>query len=182
MVWEIDADGASCCVMERYKQKSLFSAGPNYTRKPLRSVVNAGVFACSGDTNIRYCISAKGTDLIANMAQVCAENKCEFHCLRDSEPGYFPKDHPIVRALTDIHHEYTGNDTQPYVMGGGTYSRKLPNAIGFGLGGIPRHESLLLRSGHGSSHCPDEALDVVYYFEALTIFTLGLVEADRLLG
>lgn len=144
--------------------------------------MNAGVFACSGDTNIRYCISAKGTDLIANMAQVCAENKCEFHCLRDSEPGYFPKDHPIVRALTDIHHEYTGNDTQPYVMGGGTYSRKLPNAIGFGLGGIPRHESLLLRSGHGSPHCPDEALDVVNYFEALTIFTLGLVEADRLLG
>lgn len=36
--------------------------------------------------------------------------------------------------LTDIYNELTGENKEPYTMGGGTYARKLPNAISFGPG------------------------------------------------
>lgn len=131
--------------------------------------------------NIRYCVSAKGGEILGRMKERCEDNQCELICLRDSAPGYFPKEHPVVGRLTDIYNACTGAKALPYVMAGGTYARKLPCAIGFGLGGLPRRQSPLLRPGHGSAHCPDEALDVDSYLQALTIFTLGLIEADKLM-
>ncbi len=132
--------------------------------------------------NIRYCVSADARRLMERMEQRCSEHLCGVHCLRDSGPGYFPREHPAVRALTGIYNAYTGQQAEPYTMGGGTYARKLPNALGFGLGGLPRRESVLFRPGHGFAHCPDEALDVENFLRALTIFALGVLEADRIMA
>ena len=66
-------------------------------------------------------------------------------------------------------------------MGGGTYARKLPHALGFGLGGLPRKKTDLFAPGHGGAHQPDEGLHLDNLRKALLIFGMGILEADRLL-
>jgi succinyl-diaminopimelate desuccinylase len=92
-----------------------------------------------------------------------------------------PKEHPLVSALTGVFNECTGENAVPYVMGGGTYARKFPRALGFGLG-LARRESGLFLPGHGGAHCPDEALDIDNFLKALAIFAMGVLAADGLMG
>lgn len=132
--------------------------------------------------NIRYCVTAGSGKLQEAMAKACAAHGFGYACLRDSKPNYFPREHPLVDALTKVYNDCTGKSAEPYVMGGGTYARKFPHALGFGLGGLKRQGSALFRPGHGGAHCPDEALDIDNFMKALQIFAMGVLEADRLTG
>ena len=74
--------------------------------------------------------------------------------------------------------EITGLETKPYVMGGGTYARKLPNAMAFGLGGVPRREGapvLEMAPGHGGAHEPDEKLEIQNFLDSIKVFTMAVL-------
>lgn len=131
--------------------------------------------------NIRYCITADSDKLLANIAAACEANGCQLELGRDSKPNYYPRENPVVDALTDTFCEMTGIDKQPYVMGGGTYARKLQNALGFGLGGLQREETTLFAVGHGGAHQPDEGLHLANLKKALLIFGMGILAADQAL-
>lgn len=131
--------------------------------------------------NIRYCISADSQKMLAEMERVCRENGCSLELCRDSAPNYFPRENPVVDAMTGVYNEMTGAQAEPFVMGGGTYARKLPNALAFGLGGLPREETDLFAPGHGGAHQRDEGLHLGNLKRALIIFAMGLLEADRVL-
>lgn len=132
--------------------------------------------------NIRHCISADSEALTKRMADACLAGGCELETVRVSEPNYFPRENPVVDALTAVYNEITGEHSEPYVMGGGTYARKLQNALGFGLGGLPRQETDLFSPGHGGAHQPDEGLHLANFKKALLIFAMGVLEADRVLS
>ncbi|MDD3411845.1 MAG: Sapep family Mn(2+)-dependent dipeptidase [Eubacteriales bacterium] len=133
------------------------------------------------ELNIRYCVTAKAEPIRAALEKACAESGCALASFHDSAPNYFPREHPAVSALTAVYNEMTGEHAEPYVMAGGTYARKLPNAFGFGIGGMKREPCALFPAGHGGAHCPDEALHLDHYFQAMTIFTLGVIAADATL-
>ena len=131
--------------------------------------------------NIRYCISANSDKMLESIDKACALNGCRAVLLRDSRPNYFPKEHPAVKALTDLFNEMTGLNKTAFVMGGGTYARKLPNAFAFGLGGLPKEDTKLFKPGHGGAHQPDEGLHLANLKKALNIFAMGLLEADKII-
>lgn len=128
--------------------------------------------------NIRYCVMEKAPALLKQMEEAAARRGCYIRLVRESGPNYFPKEHPAVHALMRAYRETTGSDAEPYVMGGGTYARKLPNALGFGLGGLRRAHCPFLAESHGGAHGPDEALDVENLLQAMAVFAMGLIEAD----
>lgn len=128
--------------------------------------------------NIRHCISAKGEDIFESMERVCAENGCVLERVRYSAPNYFPRENPVVDALTNAFNEMTGEQRETYVMGGGTYARKLPNALGCGLGGLKEPETTLFEEGHGGAHQPDEHLYLANFKRALVIFAMCVLAAD----
>ena len=132
--------------------------------------------------NIRSHILADQDKLIANLEAACRENGCELTHVRASKGNYFPRENPVVDAMTAVFNEINGSDLKPYVMGGGTYARKLPNALGFGLGALPREETTLFAPGHGGAHQPDEGLHLANFKKALLIFGMGILEADRVLA
>lgn len=132
--------------------------------------------------NIRYCIRTDADKLMANMRRICEENGCELEILRDSAPNYFPRENPVVDALTGVFNEMTGQDRKPYVMGGGTYARKLKNALAFGPGGLEKEPTDLFAPGHGGAHQPDEGLHLASYKRALLILGMGILEADRVMA
>ncbi len=131
--------------------------------------------------NIRYIITADRNKLSENLAQTAAENNLAWVAERDSAPNYFPKEHPAVQLLTDLYNELTESSAESFVMGGGTYARKLPRAFAYGVGGMKESEEdrrikkLLFLLGHGGAHEPDEALNLRLLTEAMKIYTMAVI-------
>ena len=49
-----------------------------------------------------------------------------------SEPLFVPSDSRLVTTLMSVYNGAMGTDLQPIAIGGGTYSRCLPNCVAFG--------------------------------------------------
>lgn len=154
----------------------------------------SGALTCSGTVlrlqdghaslaaNIRYCITASGEDIHSRLDVAARQSGFELAHFNDSTPNYFPKEQPVVDALTDVYNQIMGEDKRPYTMSGGTYARKLPNAVGFGIGSMQHPRCPLIPQGHGGAHQPDETLHVDSYLRALVILTMGIIAADQCLN
>ena len=128
--------------------------------------------------NIRYSITADADHIQAQLAKTSADHGCTFELFSNSAPNHFPRERKIVDLLTDVFNDLTGLDRKPYVMGGGTYARKLPNAVAYGLGGVPRPANSpapIVEKGHGGAHEPDEMVDLKTQLEAAKIFAMAMI-------
>ena len=96
-----------------------------------------------------------------------------------SPPAYVSLDDPRISRLCEICDYVQGKYYEPYTMGGGTYSRKLPHAVGFGPG-IPDAGNLF-GNGHGGCHQPDECVPFSMLKNALKTYILALLELDGML-
>lgn len=132
--------------------------------------------------NIRYPVTLKGGALLEKLRQTAGAYGFETVLLQDSAPNYFNPDSPLVEALCEVYREATGSDAQAYVMGGGTYARKIPNAVAYGPGMAADFSPLGLPPGHGEGHSPDEALHLPTLKKAVEIYVLALLRLDRLLN
>jgi succinyl-diaminopimelate desuccinylase len=88
-----------------------------------------------------------------------------------------------ISALTNIYGQVSGHSKgiDPIILGGGTYARKLRNAVGFGPTFpdpvvLPYKDQAL----HGTAHQPDEALPIESYLQAIKIYILSIVKIDEL--
>ncbi len=68
-----------------------------------------------------------------------------------SEPLYVRSDSELVTTLMDVYNSEMGTNLQPIAIGGGTYSRCLPNCVAFGPL-FPREEQTI--------HMPNECVDL----------------------
>ncbi|MDR2506129.1 MAG: Sapep family Mn(2+)-dependent dipeptidase [Oscillospiraceae bacterium] len=132
--------------------------------------------------NIRYPVTESGERLLANINKMADEGGYTVELIQDNKPNYYPPESPIVPALTNLYNEITGDNKPPFVMAGGTYARKLPNAIGFGMGIPGGRRADWLPEGHGGPHEPDEHIDVNLALRAAAIFAMGIVTADGLIN
>lgn len=131
--------------------------------------------------NIRYAITADNDKDLATLASYAEAHDMTWELVMHSGPNYFPRENPIIDLLTNAYNEITGLETTPYVMGGGTYARKLPNAFAYGLGGIPESDEdkalkeQYIQPGHGGAHSPDEALNLNSFFAGLKVFARAML-------
>lgn len=136
--------------------------------------------------NIRYAITAKDEENLESLENYAKSRGMVWELERNSRPNYFPKEHPAVDLLTDFFNEITGRDTESFVMGGGTYARKLPNAFAYGVGNMIESDEdkevkkSILKPGHGGAHGPDEVLNLRLLVEAMKIYTMSIVELNRI--
>ena len=79
-----------------------------------------------------------------------------------------------------------GDNKEPFVLPGGTYSRKLPNSISYGMGfsgDISKFVQVdrgIFREGHGGAHGPDESTIIELLLRSIKIYVLGLLAIDHL--
>ena len=131
--------------------------------------------------NIRYPVTVDSAGLLRSMERACNENGYALRLIRDSAPNYYPKENPVVGALTQVYNSLTGAQSAPYVMGGGTYARRLPNAVAYGMGGLPEQRPQgLFAPGHGGGHEPDEGLCIANLLEAIKIYVISILAIDEL--
>lgn len=149
----------------------------------------ATIMKCRGGSltlhfNIRYAITDEPARLLKRMSETARKCGMTWELERDSAPNYFPREHPAVDILTNLYNEITGERKQSFVMGGGTYARKLPNAFAYGVGGMRESEedralrARLFRPGHGGAHEPDEGLNVRLLSEAMKIYAMAVVSLN----
>lgn len=95
----------------------------------------------------------------------------------DSKGYYIDPNLPVIQKMKAICEHVWAREFPLYVMGGGTYARKMPNAVPFGPG-LPR-VSEEGSCGRGACHQPDEAIDLDVLRKAIEIYALTLPMLDR---
>ncbi len=112
--------------------------------------------------NIRY---PRNYDFQAGevkMSEAAIKHQLTYQLFKDSKPHYVSPNDPLVKALHAAYVKYTG-DTQNEIItiGGGTYARKLKNAVAFGPL-FPGEEEL--------AHQANEYMDIEKMMTAIAIY------------
>ena len=123
----------------------------------------------------RYPTTSSGQDIVAQLTGNWGE-LAEIHVLSDDKPFYMELDNPAVQVCVDAYNAVTGEQAQPYTIGGGTYARHFPNAVSFG----PEHPERPAPDFAGPIHGVDEAANIDWLMEALKIYILALMELEKL--
>lgn len=125
--------------------------------------------------NIRYPITASSADILVDMEKAAARYGFTVAVARDNLPNREDPDAPWVKYLSEVYADVMGRAEAPYVMSGGTYARKIPNAVGFGPG-LPKDLTVLgLPDGHGECHQPDESQCIDTLFMAWKVYMCTLI-------
>ena len=82
-------------------------------------------------------------------------------------PLHVPADHKVVKGLLKVYHEVTGLDAYTIAIGGGTYSRMMPNTVAFGV---------CFPGDMDVCHIADEYIDLTNLMLGVKIFAHAIVE------
>lgn len=129
--------------------------------------------------NIRYAVTQPRQPLVQNLTQLFQTSGWTLSQCDDNPPAYLPLEHPIVRELVCLAQNVLHDDHPPYTMGGGTYARKIPNALAYG----PHIQGEVQPGGpgRGSGHQPDECMSIANLLNAVKVYALALLRIDHLL-
>ena len=122
----------------------------------------------------RYPTNTSGTKITDTINERFGEH-CVCETVAEMEPFYVEPDSPEIKTCIDTYNEITGENAEPYTMGGGTYARDFPNAVSFG----PEHPERPMPEWVGAVHCVDEGASVEFLLEALKIYIATLIRLQE---
>lgn len=132
--------------------------------------------------DIRYPVTMESSRFMTKLQEKAKQAGYRITAVQDSAPCYRDKKDPLVTVLMNAWTQETGQTGEPFVMGGGTYARHIPNAVAFGPGMSRDYTAAGLPEGHGNCHCADEAESVENLKCAVRIYVRALLGLDRWLG
>ncbi len=102
--------------------------------------------------DIRYPVTTEEKQVKDAIASLISEYNLEFIQTSASKALYVPKDSLLVKELTSIYEEITGDkESEPVAIGGGTYARAVSNCVAFGA---------LLKGTVDNMHQKNECIDL----------------------
>lgn len=152
-----------------------------------RLTCNAGVLMLNEGhirlvLDIRYPVTAGSECFMARLRERAAQAGFSVRAIQDDPPYYREKDDPFVDVLMRAWRAETGQDGEPFVMGGGTYARHIPNAVAFGPGMERDYAAAGLPRGHGHCHSADEAESLENIKSAVRIYVRALTALNQWIG
>ncbi len=132
--------------------------------------------------NIRYPVTTNDVAMIDTIGRIAKENGFKLTEPDNNRPYFIAESTWYIKSMMEIYCDITSRAVKCYTMGGGTYARKLKNAVGFGPGIKTDFSAINLPPGHGSPHMPDEAISIENFIKAAIIYTLSLIELDKKLN
>lgn len=81
--------------------------------------------------NVRYPVDTSYEEIENKVKEVLQDYNIEYRLVTNVPPLYFEADHFLIRTLLEVYREFTNDDTQPLVIGGGTYARWAKNVVAF---------------------------------------------------
>lgn len=129
--------------------------------------------------DVRYPSSYHGAQVKEGLSKAVEAFGFTLEDIEDSAPFFISPDRPEVQTLCEIADHVLGRHYEPYTMGGGTYARHLPNAVGFGPG-IPDAENPF-PAGRGQGHQPDECIKLTQLISGMKAYVFALKALDELI-
>jgi len=128
--------------------------------------------------NIRY-PSGTYEEICQQVDKVARENGFEFmEGKKGVSPYMLDPEWDVIRELTAISNEVTGNESKPYTLSGGTYAHRLPNALVFGMNGcLPPDD---FKKGFGNAHGIDECVSLDRLQRAMRIYARALLKLNEM--
>jgi len=120
--------------------------------------------------DVRYPATCDGDDVLKVLTEKAAEACANLHVRVHHRPLYMEKDSEIVQKLLGVYREVTGDTTEPFTIGGGTYAREIPNAVAFGP---------LFPGRPDVMHQPDEYIEIGDMVQMARIYARAIA---RLVG
>ena len=99
--------------------------------------LNAGLLTCSSggcvlSLDIRYPVTETMDNIIQHIHATVKNQGILITIRKHQLPLYYPPESEIIRTLSTIFQDVTGESGTPVAIGGGTYARRLPNIVAFG--------------------------------------------------
>lgn len=138
--------------------------------------VNAGVFRYEkgGERrlglNVRYPIRGDSESILSAIAERVRPYGFEIGETDHKPSHYIEPDHPLVRTLSRVYEERTGDKASLLAIGGGTYARALENGVAFGP---------LFPGKEETAHQADEYIEVEDLLKAAAIYAQAIYELAR---
>lgn len=117
---------------------------------------NLGVLRTADDgtltatVDIRFPVTYRCDD-VYNLLRSNTPEQFEIRPAHISEPLFVPSDSKLVTTLMSVYNGVMGTNLQPIAIGGGTYSRCLPNCVAYGP---------LFPGEEQTIHMPNECIDL----------------------
>ncbi len=90
-----------------------------------------GVITCTIDC--RFPVTFTPAEIVERVTPYLDDPRGSFKVEKTVEPLFYPPDSPLVKSLVSAYREVTGDmESQPQVIGGGTYAKSIPGIIAFG--------------------------------------------------
>lgn len=133
---------------------------------------NLGILRYDGNEisallDIRYPLCASEPALLGQAAMTVSPAKMGVSRVGGHTPHHVPAEHKIVRGLLKVYQDCTGKEGYAFAIGGGTYSRMMPNTVAFGLNFPGDVETC---------HMPDEFIDIEKMMMSVRIFAHAIAE------
>ena len=111
--------------------------------------------------DIRYPLCTNEVEILGNIVKTVSKYGVCVKQTSGHTPHHVPADHKIVKGLMHVYNKITGEDAKPIAIGGGTYSRMMPNTVAFGP--VFPHEE-------DRCHIADECIDIDSMMKATRIY------------
>ncbi|SHK04721.1 dipeptidase PepV [Paramaledivibacter caminithermalis] len=114
------------------------SIGCGFTDEPSGNLIfNVGIIDLNENSvkttiNIRYPVTYTHRQVCEGMKKALENTSVRIVVTENMDPIYLPKDHEVIQKLMEVYREFTGDDSEPITIGGGTYARSMENAVAFG--------------------------------------------------
>ena len=163
-------DMASACIGMEYDGKSLAIKCDDELSHEL--TCNLGILRYDGEKfsatlDIRYPLCTDEEKIMAGISASVAPFGCSAIRNGGHTPLHVPQEHKIVRGLMQVYNELTGSDLKPVAIGGGTYSRMMPNTVAFGIV-FPDQEDCC--------HIADEHIEIDRMMDAVRIYAHAIAD------
>lgn len=108
------------------------SDGPSGKLKFNVGLINLGEKEqISIDTRIPVTVSKD--EIVKKLSAAAAAYGLEYKEFDWLAPLYLPQDHPVIKTLLKVYHEFSGDEvSDPIALGGATYARAFDNCVAFG--------------------------------------------------
>ncbi len=99
--------------------------------------LNLGVIETRGEDvvvtiDIRYPVTFSLDTIVDAVRNAVAPYGVACAVSEHKAPIYTDRNGALITALSEVYRAETGDDAEPFVMGGGTYARAMPNIVAFG--------------------------------------------------
>lgn len=100
-------------------------------------IFNVGVLDLTEDKvtlsiNIRYPVTFTDKAVFDGIEEELVNTCISIVPREHKKPIYLPKDHELIQKLMKVYRKFTGDNSEPITIGGGTYARSMDNAVAFG--------------------------------------------------